>query len=95
MARLRLVLPEGLDDHERPRDKRLRRFVPPLTQMALWLYRDGTVIRQDHFPDPDAGEVADDVVGGGHDWHGQTGDWQVAVLEAAGYTLVEDVLYGP
>lgn len=91
MARVRLVLPEGIDDHQRPRDRRVNRFVPPLTQLALWLWQDGTVTRMDRLPDPDVDDMPDDVAGGGRDWRGEDTAWQVSVLTAAGYDFVPDV----
>lgn len=91
MALVRVVLPEGLDDHGRPKVRPFRRVVPPLTQIALWLYTDGTVTRKDHLPEVD--EVApDDVAGAGHDGVWDEAAWQVSVLTAAGYTF-EPVLF--
>lgn len=92
MAEVRLVLPEGLDDHPRPKDRRVNRFVPPLTQVALWLWVDGRVERKDRWPDESDTDVPDDVAGGGHDWRGDESSWQVGVLVAAGYDF-EPVLF--
>lgn len=86
MADVKLILEAGIDDHPRSRDPRIRPFIPPLTQVALWLYQDGTVLVKDRLPD-EWEDQPDDVVGGGHDWRGDEASWQAQVLSDAGYTL--------
>lgn len=88
MALVRVVLPEGIDDHPRPRRVRLfNRVVPPLTQVALWLWQDGTVLRKDRLPEPDEANPPDDIAGAGHDGVWDESAWQVNVLGAAGYAF--------
>jgi hypothetical protein len=87
MAEVRLVLEAGIDDHLRPRHPLWQQVIPPLSQVALWLWQDGTVLMKDHLPE-EWEDQPDDVVGGGHDWRGQDTDWQATVLTNAGYTLV-------
>jgi hypothetical protein len=90
MAEVKLVLPLGVDDHVRPPDRRVNRFVPPLTQVALWLFNDGrveAVVVRDRLPDETDVDVPDDVAGGGHDWYGDESSWQVALLTEAGYNF--------
>lgn len=87
MAQVRLVLEDGIDDHLRPKTPRLwLAVVPPLSQVALWLWQDGTVLVKDRLPE-EWEDQPDDVVGAGHDWTGQDTDWQATVLTNAGYTL--------
>lgn len=92
MALVRVVLPEGIDDHPRPDVRPFKRVVPPLTQLALWLYQDGTVVRMDRVPDVDDANPPDDIAGAGHDGVWDEAAWQVTVLTDAGYDF-EPVLF--
>lgn len=47
---------------------------------------NGTVIETDNLYG-DAAQAADYVVAGGHEFVGTRNDWQIVVLENAGYTL--------
>lgn len=91
MGLVRLDYDGSIDDHHpRPQPPRFsalwRRVIPPTTQLALWLYVDGTVTVHDHLPMP--GETPpDDVVAGGIVWTGDDASWQAVALANAGYTL--------
>ncbi len=84
--RVKLILDKGIDDHPRPRDRRVRSFIPPLSQVALWLWQDGTVQMKDRLPE-EWEDQPDDVAGGGRDWYGDDSSWQVSVLTQAGYAF--------
>jgi len=83
---VRLVLDLGVDDHVRPRHVFWRRYRYPITQSAVLLWRDGRTFRTAQ-PDDAMYFDADWVAAGGNDSIFHEDDWQVAVLEAAGYTL--------
>ena len=83
---LRLVGLDLMDDHPRPQDWFWRRVRPPVTPVALLLYRDGRVIRVTTLS-PDQVVSADYIAGGGYDTLLEPDSWQVQVLTAAGYTL--------
>lgn len=83
---VRLVYDGVVDDHERPTDRLWRYFHFPPTQMALLLWRDGTVQETAVITDADLA-AADDIIAGGHRWQGAPDSWQAIVLAAAGYTL--------
>jgi hypothetical protein len=90
VPRKMLVFPKGVDDHSRPRLPLWHRYRYQPTQLALLLYEDGRVIEtdtlyRDEFLD------ADDVAAGGHQSIYDQDAWQVGVLTAAGYTLVDVV----
>lgn len=87
MATLRLVLDKGVDDHQRPRLPLWSRYRYQPTQLALLLYEDGRVVETDTLYVQGYLD-ADDVAAGGHISVYEDTDWQVAVLTAAGYTLV-------
>ncbi len=88
VPRLMLVLNKGVDDHQRPRLPLWSRYRFQPTQLALLLYEDGRVIETDTLY-RDEYLDADDVAAGGHQSIYDPDDWQVGVLTAAGYTLVE------
>ena len=87
IARLRLVLDKGVDDHSRPRLPLWQRYRYQPTQLALLLYEDGRVIETDTLFRQEYLDC-DDVAAGGHISVYDPDDWQVGVLTAAGYTLV-------
>ena len=84
---VRLVLDDGIDDHRRPQMALWPFVMPPLSQVALWLWEDGTVLVKDRLPE-EWDDQPDDVVGAGHDWQGDDASWQAQVLADAGYDLV-------
>lgn len=87
-----LLLQKDVDDHTRPRLPLWSRYHYQPTQIALLLYEDGRVVETDTLY-MQAYLDADDVAAGGHLSIYEQDDWQVAVLEAAGYTLVD--VYAP
>lgn len=82
--RVKLILEDGIDDHDRGKDRRTNWIIPPLSQVALWLWEDGTVLMRDRLPE-EWEDQPDDVAGAGRDWYGDDASWQVTVLTAAGY----------
>lgn len=63
-------------------------FLPQPTQIALLLWRDGTVLETDDLGSPQA-IAADFVAGGGHETILEPDSWQAQVLAGAGYVLEE------
>ena len=84
---VRLVL-DGhvVDDHVRPRHPLWRRYFYPPTQVAVLLWQDGRTV-ETGYPTDQMYFDADWVAAGGVISIFHEDDWQVAVLEAAGYTL--------
>lgn len=82
----RLVLPVGRDDHQRPHKPMWERYHYQPSQLALLLYRDGTVIPTWTFERPEY-LTAEAIAGGGRDSQFRADSWEAAVLTAAGYTL--------
>lgn len=93
MTTLTLDLRRGIDDHERPLPPKVSplwmRVLPVPTQVGLLLYRDGTVVETTTWFD-DRYLTADAHIAGGTVAQFDPADWQVAVLEAAGYILLSD-----
>jgi hypothetical protein len=85
MALVQLVWNAPIDDHPRPRKPLWERFAYPQTRLGLLVWRDGTVLETDTLERVE--EYGADLVISGV-WYGQSTDWPVAVLTAAGYTLV-------
>lgn len=89
--------PESVDDHPRPLlpdglpNRLWRRYRPPESLLCVWLWRDGRTQETDNLYGPESLSP----VNGGADAVARHGlvydesDWQVAVLRAAGYSLVE------
>lgn len=89
MASVVLDWPVSINDHTRPEvvgvSKRMwRKFHYPESLCELLLYRDGTVIETSTLY-VEAYKTCDDTARHGRVF--DDGDWQVAVLLAAGYTL--------
>lgn len=90
IPRKMLVFPKGVDDHARPRLPLWHRYRYQPTQIALLLYEDGRVVETESlyvsgYLDADA------VAAGGHQSIYDQDAWEVGVLTAAGYTLVDVV----
>ena len=83
-----LVLQKDVDDHTRPRLPLWQRYHYQPTQIALLLYEDGRVIETDTLYVPGYLDC-DAVAAGGHLSIYTEDAWEVAVLEAAGYTLID------
>ena len=88
LPKVRLVMPLDavVDDHVRPKHPLWRRYFYPPTQRAVLLWQDGRTL-ETGYPTDQAWFDADYVAAGGIDSQFYEDDWQVAVLEAAGYTL--------
>jgi hypothetical protein len=83
-----LILEKGVDDHPRPRLPLWQRYHYQPTQIALLLYEDGRVIETETLYIQGYLD-ADDVVAGGRLTIYPPDAWQVGVLTAAGYTLID------
>jgi hypothetical protein len=82
---VRLRLDRGFDDHGRTQPNP-HQIAYPLTQTALLLFHDGTVIPVRDLEGP-LYFAADAVVGGGHDSQFLSNAWEAHVLADAGYVL--------